>query len=84
MGLLWLFSLWMTISIAIKSTPDVVNHVFWSLPREFDFLQHIATAWSNASLGQGFTNSLIYAVIGASLAVLIGALDGLTLTAKKR
>ncbi len=74
LALLWLFPLWMTLSIAIKSTPDFLNNPFWSLPREFNLLQNIVIAWNNASLGQGFTNSLLYGVVGASLAVFIAAL----------
>lgn len=83
MGLLWLFPLWMTISIASKSTPDFVNHAFWSLPREFDLFENMATAWSNASLGQGFMNSLLYAIVGGALAVLIGSLASYALIVLK-
>ena len=74
LALLWLFPLWLTITIAIKSTSDFTNSPFWFLPREFNLFQNIADAWNSASLGQGFTNSLFYGVGGAGLAVLIASL----------
>src|SRR6266568_1865364 len=72
--LLWLFPLWLTISIAIKSPSDFTNNAFWFLPREFNLIQNIEGAWNSAGLGQGFVNSLLYGVAGAGLAVLIASL----------
>lgn len=74
LALLWLFPLWLTITIAIKSAPDFANNPFWFLPREFNLFQNIASAWNSASLGQGFMNSLIYGVVSGALAVLLASL----------
>jgi multiple sugar transport system permease protein len=74
LALLWLFPLWLTVSIAIKSPSDFTNNPFWFLPREFNFFQNIASAWNSAGLGQGFVNSLLYGVVGAGLAVFIASL----------
>jgi multiple sugar transport system permease protein len=73
-ALIWLFPLWITITTAAKSTPDFVNNAFWLFPREFNLFQNMAQAWSSAGLGQGFVNSIIYGVVGGTLAVLIAGL----------
>src|SRR5579883_2907442 len=74
LALLWLFPLWLTVTIAMKSAPDFAGNPFWFLPQEFNLFQNIASAWNSASLGQGFTNSLIYGVVSAALAVLFASL----------
>ncbi len=73
-ALIWLFPLWITISTAIKSTPDFIANAFWLFPREFNLFQNMAQAWNTAGLGQGFVNSLIYGVAGGALAVFIAGL----------
>lgn len=74
LALLWLFPLWLTVTIAMKSAADFAGNPFWFLPHELNFFQNIASAWNSASLGMGFTNSLIYGVVGAALAVLFASL----------
>ncbi|MBA2682229.1 MAG: carbohydrate ABC transporter permease [Ktedonobacteraceae bacterium] len=73
-ALLWLFPLWITISTAVKSTPDFINNAFWLFPREFNLIQNMTQAWNSAGLGQGFVNSLVYGIAGGALAVLIAGL----------
>ena len=73
-ALIWLFPLWITISTAVKSTPDFINNAFWLFPREFNLFQNMTQAWNSAGLGQGFVNSLIYGIAGGALAVFIAGL----------
>ena len=73
-ALLWLFPLWITITTAMKSTPDFISNAFWLFPREFNLVQNMTQAWNSGGLGQGFVNSLIYGVLGGALAVLIAGL----------
>ncbi|GHO96416.1 permease [Reticulibacter mediterranei] len=73
-AVLWFVPIWATITTASKDTPDFFSNPFWSLPHRFNLIENMITAWNNASLGQGFMNSLIYGVVGAAIAVLIAAI----------
>lgn len=71
---LWFVPIWATITTASKDAPDFFHNPFWSLPHRFNLIENMVTAWNNASLGQGFVNSLVYGVVGAAIAVLLAAI----------
>jgi ABC-type glycerol-3-phosphate transport system permease component len=58
-AILWALPIWWTVINATKSTSDFFAHPFYALPREFNLLSNIRTAWDNAGLGTGFINSII-------------------------
>ena len=73
-AILWVLPIWWTVIDASKSTTDFFAHPFYDLPREFNLFSNIATAWTNASLGEGFMNSVLYGVVGAAASVAIASL----------
>ena len=73
-AILWALPIWWTVINATKSTSDFFAHPFYALPREFNLLSNIRTAWDNAGLGTGFINSIIYGVVGASASIVIASL----------
>ena len=73
-AILWALPVWWTVINATKSTSDFFAHPFYALPREFNLLSNIRTAWDNAGLGTGFINSIIYGVVGAAASIVIASL----------
>jgi multiple sugar transport system permease protein len=73
-AVLWLLPLWWTLIDASKSTSDFFAHPFYELPREFSLFSNIASAWTNASLGSGFINSILYGIVGAGASVAVASL----------
>ena len=73
-AILWALPVWWTVINATKSTSDFFAHPFYALPREFNLLSNIRTAWDNAALGTGFINSIIYGVVGAAASIVIASL----------
>jgi len=73
-AILWALPIWWTVINATKSTSDFFAHPFYALPREFNLLSNIRTAWDNAGLGTGFINSIIYGVVGAAASIVIASL----------
>jgi multiple sugar transport system permease protein len=73
-AILWVLPIWWTVIDASKSTSDFFAHPFYDLPREFNLFSNIATAWTNASLGSGFINSILYGIVGAGASIAIASL----------
>jgi multiple sugar transport system permease protein len=73
-AILWALPIWWTVINATKSTADFFAHPFYSIPKEFNLLSNIRTAWDNAGLGTGFMNSIIYGVVGAAASIVIASL----------
>jgi ABC-type glycerol-3-phosphate transport system permease component len=71
---LWILPVWWTLINADKSPSDFFSHPFYDIPREFNLLSNIATAWGAAGLGAGFVNSLIYGVVGATASIVVASL----------
>lgn len=71
---LWVLPVWWTVIDATKSTGDFFSHPFYDIPREFNLFGNIATAWTNAGLGAGFVNSILYGIVGASASIIIASL----------
>jgi len=73
-ALLWVLPVWWTLTNAIKSPNDFFAHPFYDVPREFNLVSNISTAWDSAGLGTGFINSIIYGVVGAAASIVIASL----------
>jgi multiple sugar transport system permease protein len=73
-AILWVLPIWWTVIDASKSTSDFFAHPFYDLPHEFNLFSNVATAWTNASLGSGFINSILYGIVGAGASVAIASL----------
>ncbi|HUB69742.1 MAG TPA: carbohydrate ABC transporter permease [Acidimicrobiales bacterium] len=73
-AILWALPIWWAVINASKSSSDFFAHPFYAIPREFDLLSNIRSAWDAAGLGQGFINSLIYGVVGAAASIVIASL----------
>jgi multiple sugar transport system permease protein len=73
-ALLWVLPVWWTLTNAIKSSGDFFAHPFYDVPREFNLLSNIRTAWDSAGLGTGFINSIVYGVVGAAASIVIASL----------
>jgi multiple sugar transport system permease protein len=73
-AILWVLPVWWAVINASKSTSDFFAHPFYAIPREFNLLSNISTAWSAAGLGTGFINSIIYGVVGAAASIVIASL----------
>jgi multiple sugar transport system permease protein len=72
-ALLWLVPSWLLIVNAFTAAADYTGSPSW-WPTSWGFLDNVAEAFTTANVGAGMVNSLIYAVLGALLAVLVAAL----------
>jgi multiple sugar transport system permease protein len=73
-ALLWALPIWWAVINATKSAHDFFGHPFYDVPREFNLLANIRSAWDSAGLSTGFINSLIYGVAGAAASIVIASL----------
>jgi len=73
-AILWVLPIWWAVINASKSATDFFAHPFYAIPREFNLLSNISTAWNAAGLGTGFINSIIYGVVGAAASIVIASL----------
>jgi multiple sugar transport system permease protein len=73
-AILWVLPIWWAVINASKSTSDFFAHPFYAIPKEFNLLSNIESAWNSAGLGTGFINSLIYGVVGAAASIIIASL----------
>ena len=72
-ALLWALPIWWTLIDATKSTHDYFTQPFYAIPREFNLLSNIHSAWDSANLGSGFINSIVYGVVGAAASIVIAS-----------
>jgi multiple sugar transport system permease protein len=72
--LLWLTPLGVTLFVALKTNREYANKPLWSLPTQFALTDNMRFAWSAGKLGVSFVNTLLYASIGASCAILLASL----------
>ncbi len=73
-ALVWVMPVWWTLTNALKSPSDFFAHPFYDIPREFNLLSNVRTAWDSAGLGTGFMNSIVYGVVGAGASIVIASL----------
>ena len=52
-ALAWVLPVWWTVINAAKSSHDFFFHSFYALPREFNLLSNISTAWTGLAWAPG-------------------------------
>ncbi len=78
----WLVPLWMLVITAMKSVREYSSELSaWTLPEHpLQLFANVATAWQTAGIGPGFLASLLYGVLGASIAILFASMGAYALT----
>jgi multiple sugar transport system permease protein len=72
-ALLWLVPSWLLVVNSFTAAADYTGTPAW-WPVSWAFLDNVAVAFAEANVGAGMLNSLVYAVIGALIAVVVAAL----------
>ena len=80
MVVIWLIPLVSTFLTALKTPQEAARTYPWQLPQGFALGDNIAWAWKQARLSQNFVLSILYASIGAGLAIVLASLAGFSLT----
>jgi ABC-type glycerol-3-phosphate transport system permease component len=83
MSIIWLLPVVMTVMNALKTPKDFIMGSFWLPVKEFGFFENVVYAWEVGKLGVGYTSSVIYGLIGASIAILLAALAAYALVVLK-
>ncbi|BCJ36302.1 permease [Actinocatenispora thailandica] len=78
-SVLWLVPTWLVVVNAFTPAEQYTGSPRWWFASG-DILGNIQTAFSTAGVGRGMVNTLIYAALGAAIAVLISALAGFAVT----
>lgn len=77
----WVIPFYYLAISVFKTTPEYAQNHPLSLPQGFaPFMQNAVEAWTRAKMSTGLLNSLLYGLVGASLAVFIAALAAYGLT----
>jgi multiple sugar transport system permease protein len=74
LGAIWILPLYLFLINASSSTKEYAKKERWQAPKSFALTDNISAAWSAAHLGQAVGSTVLYAVVGAVLAVLIASL----------
>lgn len=80
MVVIWLVPLVSTFLTALKTPQEAARTYPWQLPQGFALGDNIAWAWKQARLSQNFVLSILYASIGAGVAIVFASLAGFSLT----
>ena len=84
LSLLWLIPLALTVSISMKETQEYMKSSLVAPPSSIRFLiPNVTVAWNLSNLGSSFLNSLLYAPVSSSLAVILASLAAYSLTKLK-
>jgi len=85
LSFIWVIPFYSSIIAALKTNEEFALSPFWNLPKDpiNAFLENLRMAWEIGNLSYYFTNSLLYASIGAASAVLIASLGAFSLARLK-
>jgi len=78
-AVIWLVPTWLVVVNAFTPASEYTGSPRWWFASA-DILDNISTAFTTAGVGQGMLNSVLYAVVGSAIAVLIAALAGFAVT----
>lgn len=81
--LVWLTPLGLSFMTSLKSTQEYAQTARWEFPKQIALKENILFAWNTGRLGSGFSRSLLYAGVGAGLAIALAALAGFALVQLK-
>jgi len=76
---IWLLPLVITFMTALKSSQEYGATAPWALPKHIALLDNLRFAWNTGKLGISFSRSLMYASVGAGIAILLASLAGYSL-----
>jgi multiple sugar transport system permease protein len=82
-ALLWLLPIGSSILLSFKTINDYMNQTFWQLPTKFNFVTNIEYAWNSANIGTFILNSIVYATVGAIVAIIIASLAAFSIVRLK-
>ncbi len=77
--ILWMTPLFITFMTALKTQKEAGATLPWQLPQGFALIDNLRWAWSAGKLGQSFVQSMLYAGVGAALAIVFASLAGFAL-----
>ena len=75
----WLFPIGISVMTSFKSSEEYAQTARWELPKQNALIDNLTFAWNTGRLGSSFTRSLIYASVGAAMAILLASLAGYAL-----
>jgi multiple sugar transport system permease protein len=77
--ILWMTPLFITFMTALKTQKEAGATLPWQLPQGFALMENLRWAWDSGKLGDSFVQSLLYAGVGAALAIVFASLAGYAL-----
>src|SRR5438128_903696 len=83
LAFVWLTPLVITSLVAVKTNDEYTSNPLFSLPGRFALLDNLKFAWTTGTLGSSFINTMLYAAIGAAVAILLASLAAYALARLK-
>jgi multiple sugar transport system permease protein len=74
LGAIWIIPLYLILINAAVEPKEYRQKAAWEFPSNVSLWENIRTAWTSAGLGGSVGSTLLYAVVGGVLAVLLAAL----------
>lgn len=81
--LLWLIPIFFLVLISLKSSKDYATSAFFAMPKAFALFNNIKYVFIATDFLRPFLNSIIYAICGSGIAILVSSLAGFGLTKLK-
>lgn len=79
-GIIWLIPVYLLVVNAMKAPELYTSSEAW-IPTDFSLFRNVADALALSGLGNSVTSTVIYAVVSAAIAVLVGAAAGFAIVA---
>ena len=77
--LFWLLPMFAIVVVAFKSPEEFTSQKFYELPKKISIISNIKMAVEHWRLYEQFVNSLIYAVAGGVIAIIVSSMAGFSL-----
>src|SRR5579859_2552066 len=74
LALVWITPLVVTFFVSIKDNDDYTSNPLWAMPQRIAIIENIQFAWTTGTLGASFVNTILYAVVGAGVAIILASL----------
>lgn len=81
--LIWMLPIYATFLAAFKSPEDFTNQKFYQFPTKFSLIDNIKDVFRIYRLQEHFFNSIIYAVVGAGIAIIAASMAGFSIVRLK-
>jgi multiple sugar transport system permease protein len=83
LALIWITPLVATFFESLKSNDDYTSNPIWTLPSRIALPDNINFAWTTGTLGTSFLNTILYASVGAVVAIILASLAAYALVRLK-